>query len=112
MTVSWEITPLKIQQVIEKIVALANPKKMILFGSYVQGETHKNSDLDILIVTGKEVESSRKESIRIRRGLKGINMPMDILVVPEDKFEELAHTHGLIYREAIAKGRVVYESAG
>ena len=112
MAASWEITPLKVQQVIEKIAALVNPRKMIFFGSYVHGKTHKHSDLDILIITNKDVESPRKESVRIRRALKGIHMPMDILVVPEDKLEELVQTPGLIYKEAVTKGKVVYESTG
>jgi predicted nucleotidyltransferase len=112
MTASWEITPIKVQQVIEKIVALANPRKLIFFGSYVQGKAHKHSDLDILIVADNSIESPRKESVRIRRALKGIHMPMDILVVPEDKLEELIRMPGLIYREAVTKGKVVYESAG
>ena len=112
MTASWEITPIKVQQVIEKIVALAKPRKLIFFGSFVQEKTHRHSDLDILIVTDDSIDSPRKESVRIRRALKGIHMPMDILVVPEDKLEELIRMPGLIYREAVTKGKVVYESAG
>ena len=38
-------------------------------------------------------------------------MPMEILVVPENKLEELIAIPGLIYKEAITKGKVVYESA-
>lgn len=37
-------------------------------------------------------------------------MPMDILVVPEAIFEDLANVPGLIYREALRSGKVVYES--
>jgi predicted nucleotidyltransferase len=85
--------------------------KVILFGSYVRGNMNLNSDLDILVVTGDDIENPRKESVRIRRALKGIVMSMDILVVPESKLEELTNVPGLIYREAIRNGKVVYESA-
>jgi hypothetical protein len=37
-------------------------------------------------------------------------MPMDIVVVPRAKWEELKDLPGLIYREALMKGKVVYES--
>jgi hypothetical protein len=37
---------------------------------------------------------------------------MDILVVSENELRELAAVPGLIYREAIKNGRVVYESSG
>jgi len=56
-------------------------------------------------ITPEKVNQA-KESVRIRRALKGIDMAMDILVVPEDKLEELSATPGLIYREALNKGKV------
>jgi predicted nucleotidyltransferase len=82
---------------------------VILFGSAVRGETNIHSDLDILVVTGDEIDSPRKESVRIRRALRGIVMPMDILVVPESLLQELGDQPGLIYREALRHGKVIYE---
>lgn len=110
MKVSWAITPQKVQAVIQKIIEISRPRKLILFGSYIRGNVHLNSDLDIMVVTGNEVENPRKESIRIRRALRGIHMPMDILVVQENRLKELANASGLIYREAIKGGKIVYES--
>lgn len=111
MTIPWEITPQKVQSVIEKIVEVSKPRKLILFGSYVRGDIKLNSDLDILVVTGDEVKDPRKESVRIRRALKGIVMSMDILVVPESRLKEWAETPGLIYKEVLRDGKVVYEAA-
>ncbi len=110
MSFLWTITPEKVQTAVQKIIEVSRPRKLILFGSYVRGRMNTNSDLDILVVTGDEIEDPRKESVRIRRALKGIIMSMDILVVPESKLEELATTPGLIYKEAIKNGRVIYES--
>ena len=109
MSSLWEITPEKVQTAIKKIIEVSRPRKLILFGSYVSGNMHLNSDLDILVVTGDEIENPRKESVRIRRALKGIVMSMDILVVQESKLEELTNMPGLIYREAMRDGEVVYE---
>lgn len=111
MSSPWTITPEKVQTAIQKIIEVSKPRKLILFGSYVSGEIHRNSDLDILIVTREDVENPRKESARIRRALKGILMSMDILVVPESKLRELSNLPGLIYREATRNGKVVYESS-
>jgi predicted nucleotidyltransferase len=110
MVVSWKITPQKVKTVIEKIIETSRPRKVILFGSYIKGGMHLNSDLDVLVVTGDEIENSRKESVRIRRALKGILMPMDILVIQESSLKKIANTPGLIYREAVKNGKVVYES--
>ena len=37
MAMKWEITSEKVQKVINKIVEISNPRKLILFGSYAQG---------------------------------------------------------------------------
>jgi predicted nucleotidyltransferase len=108
MSVPWAITPEKIEAAVKRIVSVTQPRKVILFGSVVVGKPDIHSDVDILVVTGNEIESSRKESVRIRRALRGITMPMDILVIPEKRLQELADQPGLVYREAVRHGRVVY----
>ncbi|MDI6736328.1 MAG: nucleotidyltransferase domain-containing protein [bacterium] len=110
MSVSWSVTPQKIQTAIEKIIEMSRPRKIILFGSYIRGNTHTNSDLDVMVVMTNEVKNPRKESVKIRRRLKGISMPMDILVVSESILDEMADIPGMIYREIIRNGEVVYES--
>lgn len=72
MTVSWRITPQKVKTAIDRIIETSKPSKIILFGSYVSGKMHLNSDLDVLVVAKDAVENPRKESVRIRRALKGI----------------------------------------
>lgn len=106
----WEVTSEKVEAVIEKIVEVCRPMKIILFGSYVRGETDANSDLDILVVAQGEVENPRRESVRIRRVLRDIFMPMDILVVSRSNWEALKDVPGLVYREASMNGKVAYES--
>jgi uncharacterized protein len=111
MTQPWQVTHEKVKSAVDRIVAVRKPRKIILFGSYVQGALRSDSDLDILVVTREPVDSPRKESARIRRELKEILMPMDILVISEDRLQELAEIPGLIYREALRNGKVAYESA-
>jgi len=111
MTVSWVVTPEKVQAAIQRIIEISRPKRLILFGSFVSGKTGEHSDLDVLVVSADESIDPRKESVRIRRELRGVLMPMDILVVPEGRLRELADAPGLIYREILRTGRVVYESA-
>lgn len=112
MAVSWEVTPQKVQAAVEKIIEAARPRKIILFGSYINGRMHRDSDLDVLVVADDLLDNPRQESVRIRRVLKDIGMPMDILVVSESRLDELADTPGLIYREALREGKVVYDSKG
>jgi predicted nucleotidyltransferase len=106
----WEVTPEKVEAAIRKIVEVARPVKLIVFGSYVRGETNINSDVDFLIVVGDDVKDPRGESVRIREALGEILMPMDILVIPDSRWQEMKEIPGLIYREALKTGEIVYES--
>jgi hypothetical protein len=71
----------------------------------LQPASTRDSNLDALVLAGEEVESPRRESIRLRNSVNDINMPMDILVVSYSRFEALREKLGLIYREAIAKAK-------
>lgn len=110
MEYPWAITKEKVEAALKRLIEEGRPRKLILFGSYVSGRMHRNSDLDILVVTGDAIDNPRKESVRLRRALKGILMPMDIIVIQESLFRELADVPGLIYREALKQGKIVYES--
>lgn len=107
---AWQSTPEKVRAVVQRLIQIGRPKKIILFGSYVRGDATRDSDLDVLVVAGDEVESPRRESVRLRSSVSDINMPMDILVVTYSRFEALREKLGLIYREADRRGKVVYES--
>ena len=107
--IPWKVTPEKVQAVIDKIIEISAPRKLILFGSYVHGDLNRDSDLDVMVITDDDIKNVRKESVRIRRALKGLRMPMDILVVTAGKLKELENTPGFIYREAMRHGKVVYE---
>jgi predicted nucleotidyltransferase len=74
---AWKMTPEKVQAVVERLIQVGKPKKIILFGSYVRGDATRNSDLDVLVVTSDAVESPRRESVRLRNSVSDINMPID-----------------------------------
>ena len=111
MNKSWAVTPGKIEAAINQVIRVAQPRRIILFGSAAHSTLHAPHDVDLLIISQHRVQSPRKESVRIRRALRGIAMPMDILVISEQRLRKLADRPGLVYREAIRGGRVVYEAA-
>jgi predicted nucleotidyltransferase len=106
----WAVTAEKVQAAIQRIIELVHPRKIILFGSYLRGQTNVHSDVDILVVVPDTVKDARKESVRLQRALRDLLMPMDILVVPESHWEAFKDAPGLIYREAWTTGKIVYES--
>lgn len=106
----WVVTPAKVEAAVRKITEVCRPVRIIVFGSYVRGTTDRNSDRDVLVVVDDTVGNPRKESVRIRRALRNISMPIDVLVAARSQREALKDKPGLIYREALRTGRVIYES--
>lgn len=106
----WAVTPGKIDEAVRRIVASAQPLKVIVFGSQSRGEGTSDSDLDIVVVE-REVKDRFAEMVRLNRSLRGLLMAVDILVIGERDFEQWAATPGSIYYTASREGRVAYEAA-
>jgi len=107
--VPWLITEDKVQAAVDRIVEVGRPRSVILFGSYARGESRPGSDLDILVIVDDSVANTRAESVRLRRGLRGISMPVDIVVVRNTDLQKLGATPGLLYEHVLREGKRVYE---
>jgi uncharacterized protein len=107
----WKVTEEKVNKVIETLLTVGQPKKLIIFGSWASGKADDDSDLDVLVVVSDDVPNTLKESVRLRSALKGLIMAIDIVVVRESDFEDLKDSPGLIYREALQNGKLIYEAA-
>ena len=45
-----------VQSLVQSIVDVVHPLKIILFGSYARGETNPDSDIDFLVVMPEGIE--------------------------------------------------------
>ena len=103
----WAPTPEKMHAAIERLVAAAQPTRIILFGSRARGDADVRSDVDLLVIK-PHVENRYEELVELDRSLAGIRMPVDILLVSEAEFEERAEQPGTVERAARKEGRVLY----
>jgi uncharacterized protein len=97
-----------LEKAIEIIVQVADPDKIILFGSRARGNNSRDSDYDLLVLK-KSVEKRRKLAQEIYLNFENIGAPVDVIVADLDKYEELKKDPYLIYIEADKEGKVVYE---
>jgi predicted nucleotidyltransferase len=100
----------QIPEITRRIIETSNPDKIILFGSYARDTFNADSDLDLLVIV-PGVKHLRKESLRVRRALRGLLAPVDIVIATPEQIERLGNTRGLIYQSALSEGRVLYERA-
>ena len=98
-----------LENIIDRIVDVAAPERIILFGSAVRGDLRQDSDVDLLIV--KDGEDALTLMSRIYREMRGIGVAVDALVVSPEDLERYKNSHALIIKPALQEGVVVYESA-
>jgi predicted nucleotidyltransferase len=101
----------KTQKAVELLLKVARPQKIILFGSYAHGNPGPDSDLDLMVIFGKELADPQQERLRLRRALDPLAMPIDVVVVTEEGFRYWADTINHLYHEVATEGRVLYEKA-
>ncbi len=92
------------------LLAAAPGSKVILFGSYARGQADARSDLDFLVVE-PEVKNRFDEMVRLSEVLRPLLLPVDVLVVSEEKFDYWRDTPNTVYYRAVKEGRVYEQVA-
>jgi predicted nucleotidyltransferase len=100
-----------VSEVVRRVLTVARPYRIILFGSAATGEMTQDSDIDLLVVE-QEPANTRDRSIKIRRALGDVQYPVDVIVMSSERFEETKDIIGGIAYPANKYGRVLYEAVG
>jgi len=96
-----------IEEIKQRIVQSLSPEKIILFGSFAYGNPNKFSDIDILIITNKNLPKKGR-SIMAESLMSGILIPTDFLIYTSEEINKLRTVKGHIIYEIMKKGRVIY----
>lgn len=101
------ISQAQIDTVVQRIVENVNPEKIILFGSYAEGNPNENSDLDILII--KETDMPRyKRNSEVKKYLRGLKIPIDVVVYSQKEIDEWKNVKTSFVNNVLEKGKVLY----
>ena len=96
-----------IEQLVQGIIELVQPLRIILFGSAARGEMGSDSDIDVLVVMPEGVHR-RQTAQLLYRQIRGLGVPFDILVATPNDLERHRDNVGMIYRTILREGREVY----
>jgi predicted nucleotidyltransferase len=99
----------KLDAVITRIVEVADPERIILFGSAARGEMDRHSDLDLLVVKTGEYHRGRLTE-EIYMNLIGVGQAVDVIVVSPEEIEEYRDSHSLVISPALDEGQEVYRA--
>jgi uncharacterized protein len=102
-----KLEPSVLNEVVRRIVAVAQPEKIILFGSAARGEMGPHSDIDLLIV--KPNVHRRRLAQAIYLQMIGVGLGVDAIVATPEDLERYRDAPGSVIAPALREGRVIYE---
>jgi len=102
-----KLDPAILEDIICRIVHVAKPQTIILFGSAARGDMGPNSDLDLLVVKPGRY-NRRKLAQRIYMGMEGAGEAVDVIVVTPEDVKRYRSTPWLVIAGALKEGRIVY----
>ncbi len=97
----------QIQQFAQRLGEEFSPQKVILFGSYAYGQPTRDSDVDLLVIMPFEGSTAAK-SVEMQMKVRA-SFPLDLLVRTPEKVRERLEMGDILMREALSKGKVLYE---
>ena len=98
-----------LREIVRRIVEVARPERIILYGSAARGEMDPHSDVDLLVV--KEGVHRRDTAALILDEMSGVGAAVDVVVVTPEDIERYGDSHALVIKPALQQGKVVYEAA-
>ena len=107
--VTADIDEEMIREIVRRVLSVARPAKIILFGSAAAGKMTPDSDIDLLVVEAEPADR-QEEYVRIRRALGSLAYPFDILFISAQWFEESKDVIGGIAYAAHKHGRAIYDA--
>ena len=96
-----------LDSLVDQIKKLAKPKKIYLFGSRAKGTLLPDSDFDLMLVM-ENGSRCREIAQMLYKNIYGIDLPFDLVVTTEDSLRRHSENKGLIYREVLNHGIVLY----
>jgi predicted nucleotidyltransferase len=99
-----------LNEIVRRVLSVAHPDRIILFGSAATGQMTKDSDIDLLVVE-PALANTHERRVEIRSAVGDIGYPVDVIVMRTERFERTKRWIGGIAYPANKYGRVIYEAA-
>jgi uncharacterized protein len=100
------LSDVTLREIIRRVVEVAHPEKIILFGSAARGQMRPDSDVDLLVI--KSGVHRRKLASEIYMHLFDVKQSVDVVVVTPEDVERYGHSPALVIEPALREGKVVY----
>jgi predicted nucleotidyltransferase len=96
---------------LRQVVAVFDPRRVILAGSRARGDAREDSDYDLVAVLDDGVPDEWRSPRRRYDGRRGLGIPADIIPCRESVLMERAEAVGSFAHSVLAESVVVYEGS-
>ena len=103
------VTRQQIEDFVRQVAERYQPEKIILFGSYADGQPGEDSDVDVLVVMRNARRLGRHPAAAIRMKVRA-DFPVDMLVREEREVLRRVRERDLFMLDVTERGRVMYEA--
>ena len=113
MTIDRDDRPIPpiVPAAVDRLVAAARPRRVILFGAYTRGTATPASDVDRLVVLDEALSFAERYRL-VGGALLPRPFPIDLIVLGQDGLDAQLEAGSPFYRDVLIRGRVLYERPG
>jgi predicted nucleotidyltransferase len=89
-----------------------NPEKIILFGSYADGNYTLESEIDLFVIKNMPDQEKRTEKIRLKKQLRELvfqyGIAIDVHIDNPENIKQRINMGDKFYEEILQKGKILY----
>jgi len=100
----------EIQNVVNQLISLYKPEKIILFGSLAEGEIKQGTDIDLFIIKS-DVPEFGVDRIRQLDALIKYRLATDFIVYRPEELQHRLKLGAPFVKTILEKGKVLYDAA-
>jgi uncharacterized protein len=97
-----------LEEIVRRMVTVGKPIAIVLFGSHARGDTHSQSDLDLLVIEESDLPRHQRAK-KYRNALIGVHPSKDIVVWTPQEVAAWRTVQSAFITTALAEGKVLYE---
>lgn len=96
-----------LRRIVDRLLEVGEPLRVVLFGSFARGDARPESDLDLLIIEHSSMPRY-KRATRYLRSLTGLHPAKDIVVWTPDEIRKWEDVPTAFITTVLREGRTLY----
>lgn len=98
-------------EIVDRILRVAKPEKIVLFGSRARGSPRRNSDYDILVVQRSRLPRHQRAG-PFYAALADLAAEVEVMVFTPQEMRDWRDVPQAFVTTALREGKVIYERKG